>query len=437
MKRHLFLIVISFYCVGVAAAQGDSAPLPLTLREALKKAYEVNPQVIMADARVEQALARIGQARAALLPNIDGVVSGSRQTRDLRGSGFDFPGLDPHVGPFNSFDARPRLTVSLFDPAALQRLHAAQKGQQLSYAQNRKVRDDVLALVASLYVQAKRSAQTYDAAALVLKRDSQALQVMQTRQAQGSGSSLDLKKAESDVAQSSFLFQRAQTQMLEDRVNLAAALKLPIDVPITFTDDKNDEELLNKITALPADEKNPDVKLAMAQIESQKAEQAAASAAFWPRITGMADYGRSGSAPDDGSNTYMIGVQATIPIWEGGFNQSKLKEAKAQVKEAQANLDDILVQDQAKLMIARQALQEAFDMVKAKQAQTSVIEASLQITQARLDSGTGSSLDLIQAQAAQALAQDEANEAQAYVITAQVNVAHALGKLQDIVKEQK
>jgi len=151
----------------------------------------------------------------------------------------------------------------------------------------------------------------------------------------------------------------------------------------------------------------------------------------------MADYGRSGSAPDDGSNTYMIGVQATIPIWEGGFNQSKLKEAKAQVKEAQANLDDILVQDQAKLMIARQALQEAFDMVKAKQAQTSVIEASLQITQARLDSGTGSSLDLIQAQAAQALAQDEANEAQAYVITAQVNVAHALGKLQDIVKEQK
>ena len=49
--------------------------------------------------------------------------------------------------------------------------------------------------------------------------------------------------------------------------------------------------------------------LAASQLEARKADQKTAYADFLPKVSGSADYGRSGESPSNGSNTYSVGVQ--------------------------------------------------------------------------------------------------------------------------------
>ena len=68
----LLVLLLSSYGTGEAAAS-----FHLTLKDALQSVDTINFQVMMANARLEQAIARISQAQSDLLPHVDGVVSGA------------------------------------------------------------------------------------------------------------------------------------------------------------------------------------------------------------------------------------------------------------------------------------------------------------------------------------------------------------------------
>ena len=157
----------------------NQMPARLSLKDALQSVDTINLQVMMANARLEQAIARISQSRSDLFPHLDGVVSGSRQTADLRAEGLKIPipGFSNQVGPYNNFDARPRLTIALFDPSAFERFQAAQKGENLSEAELEKTREDVLALVAQLFVEARRKEENVALIKKLLDRDQMAYEI--------------------------------------------------------------------------------------------------------------------------------------------------------------------------------------------------------------------------------------------------------------------
>ena len=196
------IIVLIFACMGFALpsmALNVQATTCLTLGDALQKANTLNLQVMMANARLSQAIARISEMQSDLLPHIDGVVSGARQTNDLRAEGIGFPGIGPHFGPYNTFNARPRVTVALFDPSAFERFQAAKKGENLSEAQLEKTREDILALVATLYIDAQRKEQSVGLLKTLLDRDQMAYDLSVDGLTQGTGTLLDSSKLKSDL----------------------------------------------------------------------------------------------------------------------------------------------------------------------------------------------------------------------------------------------
>ena len=131
----------------------------LTLKEVLQIAEESDIHLILSQERLVQALARVEQNKSVLLPQISVSSSERRQTRDLRSSGISFSG-DPLVGPFNSFDIRAQMTQTLFDASTISRLKAAQAGKELSAAELKKTKEDVLALIATMFVNARRSKES-------------------------------------------------------------------------------------------------------------------------------------------------------------------------------------------------------------------------------------------------------------------------------------
>src|SRR5579872_2911130 len=99
MKRRLWVLTALLWS---RPAQGtEKTALALSFEEALRLAAERPANIVMAHERVQQAVARLGQTEANLLPQVTASASQSRQTRNLAAQGLNIPGLDPRLGPFN------------------------------------------------------------------------------------------------------------------------------------------------------------------------------------------------------------------------------------------------------------------------------------------------------------------------------------------------
>jgi len=437
LRRILILIFLTLSIASEVMAQSSNEmSIHLSLKDALASVDTINFKVLMANARLEQAIARIAQAQSDLLPHLDGVASGGRQTVDMRSEGIQFPGLGPHLGPYNTFDARLRVTVALFDPSAFERFQAAKKGEDLSQAELEKTREDILALVATLFVDAQRKQQTVDLLQTLLERDQMAYDLSQDNLTQGTGTLLDSNKLESDLDQTKFLLEQAKLQAEDARLDLAAALQLPTDVPFDYFDDKPFLKNLEKNADINFNNAtNADMALASSQLDARMADQKSAYADFLPKVAGSADYGRSGESPDHGSNTYFVGLQASLPLWDGGQQQAKLKEVKGEIKEAQENLLDVSQQTLVTIAKARSAIVEADDLRIAKTQERLTAERSLRIAFHAQEIGSGSVFEVMLAKSALALAEDEYNEAQATWEMAHIDLLHAQGKLRSLIKK--
>src|SRR5262245_50785681 len=88
------------------------APNQLTLNAAMQAALENNAAVGTSEQQQIQATARAEEQRAALLPNVNGLISHTDQTVNLGSRGLDFPGFPfPHrVGPFSDTETRFQLS---------------------------------------------------------------------------------------------------------------------------------------------------------------------------------------------------------------------------------------------------------------------------------------------------------------------------------------
>ena len=92
------------------------------------------------------------------------------------------------------------------------------------------------------------------------------------------------------------------------------------------------------------------------------------------KLTGDGDYGRASNR----ENTSMIGVQLTMPLYTGGYNSAKHKEAQAALKKAQ--LDLVATQERV-----AQQVNSAWLGAKTAQLQVTALTRALKAAAAQLD----------------------------------------------------
>lgn len=121
--------------VVLLAVSVGAEPLPLSLKKAVEIALAPagSARVQLAREAIAQAKARQSQARASLLPSVDGAMTGQNFTRNLKAFGIAFPavpGFRPAdvVGPITNFDVRVHAAFTVFDYAAWKRLDTARHG---------------------------------------------------------------------------------------------------------------------------------------------------------------------------------------------------------------------------------------------------------------------------------------------------------------------
>ena len=409
----------------------------LTFREALRTAAEKSPTAVMADERVQEALERLNQARSYLFPKITGDVSETRRTENLQTLGFKPAADGPSVvGPFNAFDARVKLTQILFDPATVRRLEAVRAGKELSAAEAKKAKQDVLALVGALYIETRRDIEAVKFAKTALCYAEEKARLADEHFKLGTGSETDLQEAKSELAANRYLVRAAESAETAKRLDLKAALGLsPGDSLKLAGEDPIFQNRLPNTQDIPAAvQSHPEVKVAEENFKGQKAQELVERAGYLPKISGAADYGSSGSQPGRGEATYDLGLELSWPIFEAGEQQAKVAEAESKTRQAKTNFNEVKIQKEAKALEAKDSLKDARLFLVAQGDRRLWKKKELELAKARFQNGTASVLDVIRVSRDAAEAENDAAEASALYRMAQINLAHALGHMEKFLE---
>ena len=396
------------------APVSNQLPIALTLGEAARLAARQSALTQIANARAEQADARITQRRADLLPSLSAVVQNGERNFNSASLGISIPGgpFPPGgavLGPVRNYEIRARANMTLVDMGAWQRTRSARSAADAARADALNSADiaantGAIAYLRSLRAEAVLRARTADS---VLADELVGIARDQVKSGVGIG--LDLTRAQSQAAAARAQLIGARGDNDRARLDLYRALGLSLDAKVAL----RDSLVANDRTPLPfyqdavaqALKARPDLASAVAQIEAQRQALSAVRADRLPTLGLAADQGATGISTDRMLNTYAWGIQLSIPVFDGFRREGRVAEQSAALRELEARDRDLRQQvaievrgaildvrsaheqadaSETRLRLAEQELAEARDRFKAGVAgNADVITASLSLNSAR------------------------------------------------------
>ncbi|MHB1187863.1 TolC family protein [Thiobacillus sp.] len=384
---------------------------------------------------IQAEAARLDAASAANWPTLTGQL-GFTRSRALSSSGTAAPTLHRY-GPSLG------LAYVLYDFGARAASIDAQRYQLVAslLTNNRTLQDTIAEVEAAYYavlgVRALVAAQTQQETALRASLDA-----VDVRLRGGLASRADQLRARAALAEAKLVRQAAE----RDQAKADAALKQAAGIAQTQTlalDWDTAPPAATEASTLLADllaeaqRQRPDLHALQAAAASARAEAERARAARWPSLSLATNTGRTFFLEDERtpSTSYSIGVNLSLPLFDGGRLAAEARAATRDAERLQAEAES--QRGQVAL-----AVTEAYHDVRHAQAQREGVEVqfdsaseSAQAAEARYRAGVGSLLEWLTAQADLARARQAQAQADADWLAAFSRLNHALGRLPALTYE--
>ena len=424
---------------GVPTGTATAQPIALSLYDALHRALDHNLGVLSAEEAVNRASGSRRMALADLLPNVHGTVSETERKTSLEAFGFPLgPEFPRVVGPYDVFEARVFLRQPVLDFRAINSAKA--EGYRLSAAKfsYRSARDLIVLVSANLYLEAVAAGARVEAARAQLETaralHNQALDM----KAAGTVAGIDVLRAEVRVSLEQQRTTAAANAFEKAKLQLARMIGLPLRQEFTLAQTLPDFELpqrtVDEVVA-EAYERRPDFLAAQQRLKAAEAEVRSARAGFFPSLEVTGDYGAIGLSVASSLPTFSVAGQVNVPLFEGGRTHGRTAQARADLTQRRAELDDlkasIYYNTRTAFLDLKAAEEQLQTATRARQL------ADLQLTQARdrFAAGVANNLEVVQAQEALAAA-IEGSIAALY----DLNIAKALvlgspGSLEDAIEK--
>jgi outer membrane protein TolC len=407
---------------------------PLTLRDAIARGVEANPQTLSAAEGVNGSLALQRAARGAFLPNLSGAVAQQRRTVNLLAQGLDFPGIPALVGPYNVFDARLRLAETVFDWSKLLALRGAALETDLSRAQAALAREQIASSVSSAFIEVLSDQQRISAAQSDLDLARDLLKLSQDQRSAGVASGIDVARSETTVARDDFALSQASTALAQARLSLQRLLNVEQGSPLELraADDFTPQDFPTVTDALKtARDERQELQLAQQQVTIAELDVRSARAAYLPNLDVTADYGLSSNTPSKGrEDTYSYGAQLSVPIYSGGVIEAQVATAKSRLQQARFNAQDVDSKIEQDVRLSLATIHNTIEQVRAAKASRDLAERELQLARDRFKQGAANNLEVVQAQTEVSGARADYVSALAAYDMARASFAAAIGRAQ-------
>ncbi|MDB5457723.1 MAG: efflux system, outer rane lipoprotein NodT family [Caulobacter sp.] len=392
-----------------ASAQGVSADT-LAWREVfqdprlqgvIELALAQNRDLRVAVLNIERARAQYGVQRAALLPGINGVVSGSKgrtpAALSQTGAAVETEQYSATVG-FSAYELDLFGRVRSLNQAALQNFFATEENR-------RAAQISLIAETASTWLTLAADEDQLQLSRDTLKSRVDALDLTQKRFDAGATSALELRQAQTLAEQSRTDVAAFEAQVGQDRNALRLVVGADIPAELAPAGGLVTAQILPDLpVGLPSDvlARRPDVLSAEHVLQGQNANIGAARAAFFPRISLTAATGVASPDLDglfsSGGGTWSFAPQISLPIFAGGANVANLKGARASRDIAVAQYEKAVQTAFREVADALAVRATVSDRVSAQERLVAAAGDSQRLSRARYDSGVDSYLTLLDAQ---------------------------------------
>jgi outer membrane protein TolC len=427
--KAVFQVVILTAVILPGTASLQAQPRSLTLDDAIRAALENNADVGLAEEVQIQAGARADEQRAALLPNIGGLVSYTNQTLNPGSRGLDFPGIPHLFGPFNNVEARFQFSEPVFDLSLLRRYRSARQTAGSSDFDTQAIRNRVAAMVATLYYGVQRARASVDAASAQVTLDESLLRLATDRRDAGAGTGLDVTRAQARLAADAHRLVESRNAARTAEFRLLRAIGEPLDTPLDLTD-----PLATSVVQPPtvaealatATRNRPELRAEETRINAARLTLGAASAESLPNLHAFGDYGNSGDATTF-IPTRTIGVQLNIPIFEGGRRSARREITRSQLRQAEIRAEDARDQVEVEVRIAVDALVSAQELLRSAEQSLRLAEEELELSRLRFEAQVTTQIDVIGAQVSLAAARFRHVDALFGVRSAEIEYRRAVG----------
>ena len=248
-------------------------------------------------------------------------------------------------------------------------------------------------------------------------------------------------RAEAITGQAVFDVKKTERGLESEALRLARESGGEFVFPIHIDDDL--EKMLRNVSLKKVDyaalaEKTPKVMQSIKVAEAAKAAVVSAQSAVWPQVDGNYDYGYSGDRASSLKDSSFLGLNVTVPFFNGGKNVAAIRKANANYdaaeKAAQGTRDETI----ATLASAWTLFMDAIEDVEVRRKFLEAARKRAEIIRVEYATGLVNFTDFDAAEQENANAEKDYVESLANVFIQQANWEQTRGAtLEDAYHENK
>lgn len=415
---------------------------PLTLTDAVERSLCAHPKTREAWAAIKVRAEALGVTSAAFLPTLSATGQDIRDVTKTSVQGNAF--LDSKTVS-STYTESLQLSWVLYDfggraaayDNAAELLAAAEANHQATLQQ-------VFATVTKDYYAAQ-AAQGALAAAVETERTAKdSFDVATRRVDKGASPISDALQAQTAYYQARVSLAKADGDWRNAMGTLVADMLLRPDAVMTLPDVDNgvkpDAEFQQSIAALidEAVRQHPSVRAAEAQLRAAEATVRQTEAQDEPSISLTTKSSRNNQPVSEslgqpshhaGAYDNYIGLQVSVPLFDGFSNEYKVRQAKAQVEVQAFTVDEARQQVGMDVWTSYQTLQAATHNLTNSAKLLEIAQQSYTVAQRRYATGVGAMIELLNAQSALASARKQKIQSLTDWRTSRLQLAGKLGRL--------
>lgn len=440
VKIAFFVLAGVLSATGCVSAQ-ESPPVPppmedlpvlkLSLADAIDAALDKSPNIGLFRERIAAARAESRTQLGALLPNIASTGRYNHQTFFLGTIG----GAPVRTEPFDIVDGRASFTQSLFSLSLIERWRASRSALQVAELDSTATEHDTVAKVALTYFEVLRNQQTVEARSANVSLYEDLVAFVRNRQAGGMATGLDAARLETQLENERQRLELARGEVDRAKLTLLNLIGIGYDLTLQLTGDMVAYEgalpsLEHVLEAAYID--RPELKAQMQRIRTAELSVRSVKGERLPSLSAEGNYGLIGNRFENNTGTYNVGVQLSIPIFDGGQREGRIGQSLSEYN--QENYRLVLVKNQIgmevrdALVTLKASLEQqriAKDGLKAAMTETS-------LARERIRTLSSNTLELSNALFSLVRAKDNMIDALFRVHASRVNLARAQGQVEQL-----
>ncbi|HKE26737.1 MAG TPA: TolC family protein [Bryobacteraceae bacterium] len=384
-----------------AAQAGANPPIKLTLKDALDRARQYGPQFLTANIAAQLAHENTVQARAALLPTVNGLSQFIYTQPNGSPSGVFVSNDGPRV-----YNDQALVHGDIWNPGKRADYRGAIAAEAVARAKMDVAARGLFATVAQNFYAMAVAARKLVHAQQALRETQDFLAITQKLEQGGEAAHADVIKAQIQFEQRQRDLQEAQLTL--DKARIAFAVLLFPDFRQDFTID-DDLESAQPLPAFPevqqlAGRNNPDIRAAQATVQQQQSAIQSARWALFPTLSFDYFFGINANQfalhNDRGQNNLgsVAQAQLNIPVWTWGATRSKVRQAELQLQQAKNDLSFTQRTLLSELQSFYEEAQVAASQVASLRLSENQSAESLRLTILRYQAGEVTVLEVVDAE---------------------------------------